>query len=84
VQHFDRRRPVVPQVVGEENRGCPSAGELALDPIATGRPGPEARQQLHCGQWSGRRRPFSHPYCSDQRLRFGGRLCRVVLGEACA
>ena len=34
VKHFQRDRPVVPQILGEEDGGHPAPAELALEPIA--------------------------------------------------
>ena len=34
VQHLERDRPVVPQVLGQEDGGHPAPPELALEPVA--------------------------------------------------
>ena len=81
VQHLDRSRPAVLQVVGQENRGCPSTGELALDPIAAGEPGLQTRRQVYRGQRQGLRRSGTRPDRCDERLCLGGGCRRVILGE---
>ena len=34
VEHLERDRPVVPEVLGEVDRGHAAAAELALEPVA--------------------------------------------------
>ena len=50
VQQLQRHLAIVLHVVGQEDRGRPPAGQLALDPITAGHPGLQARQQVHRGQ----------------------------------
>src|SRR5437773_2879090 len=81
VQHLERNRTVVPQVVGQEDRRGPPAGQLALDPIALPEARPNARQEVYGGELNPRRHSFPRPHRGDERLRLRGRLGVVLRRE---
>jgi hypothetical protein len=55
-QDLEGDRPIVPEVVGEVDRGHPAASELTLDAVAIGQGGPEEIGWV--GQRGNRRVPF--------------------------
>ena len=52
MQHLERHRPVMLEVVREVDRGHPAAPELALERVAVGQGGLEAFQGLGQGDLS--------------------------------
>ena len=50
VEHLEGDRPVVPEVLGQEDRGHAAAAELALERVAVGQTVPQCSLQLtHAG-----------------------------------
>src|SRR5207244_12801619 len=80
-EHLDGGRAVVFHVVAEEDRCRPAVRELALDAVAVGEPGAEAREHVHRETRSRAGRTLPRPHRGDQVLGFGGGLSVVLLPE---